>query len=69
MDELDDAQSAVLDVLPVRRPAAVSDLARRCALTVSEVSSALGLLGANGLAVRRDDGWLKGAPGRPGARP
>jgi DNA processing protein len=60
-DDLDAVQSAVLGVLPVRRPAAVSDLARRCGLTVPEVTSALGLLRVNGLAEPRDDGWRKAA--------
>jgi DNA processing protein len=63
-DDLDALQAAVLGVLPVRRPASVPDLARRCGLSVPEVGSALGLLGANGLAERRDDGWLKSAPSR-----
>jgi DNA processing protein len=58
-DELAELEAAVLSILPVRGPAAASELARRCGLTASEVSAALGLLAANGLARRRDHGWTK----------
>jgi DNA processing protein len=65
-DDLDAAQAMVLAALPVRLPAEVSDLARRCGLAVGEVGSALGLLAANGLAERRDSGWRKTLPqGQP----
>jgi DNA processing protein len=64
-DALDPVEAAVLAALPVRRATSPADLARRCGLTVTEVSSALGLLAANDLAVRRTDGWIKAsAPAR-----
>jgi DNA processing protein len=58
-DGLDPTQSAVLGALPVRRPTTVPDLARRAGLTTSEVTSALGLLEAIGLAEHLEDRWRK----------
>jgi DNA processing protein len=59
VDNLDEVQAAVFSALPIRRPVEVADVARRCGLSVPEVTSALGVLGASGLAERLNGGWRK----------
>jgi DNA processing protein len=63
-DDQDEAHRAVYAALPVRKPAPVDDVARRCGLSPGEVRAALGALELSGLARRGDgNGWSK-ASGR-----
>lgn len=63
-DGLDAVQSAVFDVLPVRRPATVHELAVRAGLDARQVTGALGLLTLAGLSRQEPEGWRK-VPQRP----
>jgi DNA processing protein len=58
-DDLDAAGKAVLDALPVRRPAHERSIARAAGLALGEATGALGLLELMGLAERKDGGWRR----------
>lgn len=58
-DDLDAAGKAVLDALPVRRPAHERSIARTAGLALAETTGALGLLELMGLAEQKDGGWRK----------
>jgi DNA processing protein len=49
----------VLDALPVVRAATVGSVARAAGMGEREVRGALGMLELEGLAVQRDDGWVR----------
>ncbi|MFI6427057.1 DNA-processing protein DprA [Promicromonospora sp. NPDC050880] len=58
-DDLDAAGKAVLDALPVRRPAHERSVARAAGLALGETTGALGLLELMGLAEQKDGGWRR----------
>lgn len=58
-DDLDAAGKAVLDALPVRRPAHERAIARAAGLALSDATGALGLLELTGLAEQHDGGWRR----------
>ena len=58
-DDLDAAGKAVLDALPVRKPAHERSVARAAGLALADTTGALGLLELMGLAEQRDGGWRK----------
>lgn len=59
-DDLDAAGKAVLDALPVRKPAHERSIARTAGLALADTTGALGLLELMGLAEQRDGGWRRG---------
>src|SRR5690606_16833234 len=67
-DDLDEAGKAVLDALPVRRPAHERSVARAAGLALADTTGALGLVELSGLAEQQDGGWRRrrGAAGRRG---
>ncbi|HEV6952188.1 MAG TPA: DNA-processing protein DprA [Promicromonospora sp.] len=58
-DDLDEAGKAVLDALPVRRPAHERSVARAAGLALADTTGALGLLELMGLAEQKDGGWRR----------
>ncbi|WP_020016855.1 DNA-processing protein DprA [Promicromonospora sukumoe] len=58
-DDLDTAGKAVLDALPVRKPAHERSIARAAGLALADTTGALGLLELMGLAEQRDGGWRR----------
>ncbi|MFI2363221.1 DNA-processing protein DprA [Promicromonospora sp. NPDC019610] len=58
-DDLDAAGKAVLDALPVRKPAHERSIARTAGIALADTTGALGLLELMGLAERQDGGWRK----------
>lgn len=58
-DDLDAAGRAVLDALPVRRPAHERSIARAAGLALGDTTGALGLLELMGLAEQKDGGWRR----------
>jgi len=58
-DDLDAAGRAVLDALPVRKPAHERSIARAAGLALADTTGALGLLELMGLAEQRDGGWRR----------
>ncbi|MFI2485689.1 DNA-processing protein DprA [Promicromonospora kroppenstedtii] len=58
-DDLDAAGKAVLDALPVRKPAHERSIARTAGLALADTTGALGLLELMGLAEQRDGGWRR----------
>ncbi|MCP2263829.1 DNA-processing protein DprA [Promicromonospora thailandica] len=58
-DDLDAASAAVLDALPVRKPAHERSIARVAGLAFADTTGALGLLELLGLAEQRDGGWRR----------
>jgi DNA processing protein len=58
-DDLDAAGKAVLDALPVRKPAHERSIARTAGVALSDATGALGLLELMGLAEQKDGGWLR----------
>lgn len=58
-DDLDAAGKAVLDALPVRKPAHERSIARAAGLALGDTTGALGLLELMGLAEQKDGGWRR----------
>jgi DNA processing protein len=58
-DDLDAAGKAVLDALPVRKPAHERSIARAAGLALGDATGALGLLELMGLAEQKDGGWRR----------
>jgi DNA processing protein len=58
-DDLDAAGKAVLDALPVRKPAHERSIARTAGVALGDATGALGLLELMGLAEQKDGGWLR----------
>lgn len=58
-DNLDAAGKAVLDALPVRKPAHERSIARAAGLALADTTGALGLLELMGLAEQKDGGWRR----------
>ncbi|WP_129783557.1 DNA-processing protein DprA [Promicromonospora panici] len=58
-DDLDAAGKAVLDALPVRKPAHERSIARAAGLALGDATGALGLLELMGLAEQKGGGWLR----------
>lgn len=58
-DDLDPAGKAVLDALPVRKPAHEQSIARAAGLALGDTTGRLGLLQLMGLAEQRDGGWRR----------
>ncbi|MFC8796887.1 DNA-processing protein DprA [Promicromonospora sp. NPDC057138] len=58
-DDLDAAGKAVLDALPVRKPAHERSIARAAGVALGDATGALGLLELMGLAEQKDGGWLR----------
>jgi DNA processing protein len=54
-------QVRILDALSSRSPRSVDDIAARCGLSVTEVTSVLGTLHLEGLARESDRGWMRRA--------
>ncbi|GAA2221450.1 hypothetical protein GCM10010413_11730 [Promicromonospora sukumoe] len=58
-DDLDPTGKAVLDALPVRKPAHERSVARTAGLALADTTGALGLLELMGLAEQKDGGWRR----------
>ncbi len=53
----------VTDALSTRSPRSIDEIARRSGMSVREVMGVLGPLELHGVAMRRDDGWIRRSKG------